>query len=604
MSGEEEDVETSRGAFYDREYSTRETLGRVFKLAAHEKRRMIILTLIFTVLAGVGIALPLCTMAVVNELAMSTADYAKIRMYGWAFFIGTAVEWMLLYVMIRIEWTIIARTTTKLRMDMFTRLQEHDLSFYDKTKTGKTMSRVMDDTWQIGNLILIFAEFFTQFLLLAAILFVMFYKSWEITLGVLIIIPVIVGFMVVFGIVIRKYARICRRTVAAVNSAMQESVSGVSVAKGFSREAKSRTEFVHLNDENLKWNLRRGITFATIFPFINFTIVLSMFIIIYHGGGYVISGDIEAGDLYLFYLLTMRLFGPVISLSQQFAMVQQGMAATERIFSLLDHPSVMRQGTEDPGVVEGSIEFKDVTFGYTPETTLFEDLNLRIEQGENIALVGHTGAGKTSIVSLLARFYEIQGGDILVDGKSLKGLDLDLYRRNIGIVLQDPYLFAGTIRDNIRYGKPEASEEDIQQAMELSQLKEFVEFLPEGLETDVHERGSRLSTGQRQLVSFARALVADPRILILDEATASVDAYTESMIQTSLANLLEGRTSIVVAHRLSTILKSDRILVFDHGKIVGDAPHAELLKTNEVYKSLYKTYYEYQGISEQIVLST
>ena len=325
-----------------------------------------------------------------------------------------------------------------------------------------------------------------------------------------------------------------------------------------------------------------------------------MFIIIYPGGQTVIAGDLSVGDLFLFYSFTIRLFGPIIQLSQQVAQIQAGSAATERIFSLLDYESAMITGEIKPGKLKGDVEFKSVSFYYNPDEPVYEDLSVKIEAGQTLALVGHTGAGKTTMVSLLARFYEINSGDILLDGINVHDMDIEAYRHNLGIVLQDPYLFSGTIRENILYGNKDATDEDIEKAIELTHLNKFIETLPDGLDTDVRERGSRLSTGQRQLVTFARALVANPSILILDEATASVNAYTESLIQRSLKNLFEGRTNIVVAHRLSTVINADRILVFDHGKIVGDGNHLNLLENNKIYRDLYTTYYEFQGLKPEI----
>ena len=302
----------------------------------------------------------------------------------------------------------------------------------------------------------------------------------------------------------------------------------------------------------------------------------------------MINGKIGIGDLYLFYAYTLRLFGPVIQLAQQVARIQAGSAATERIFSLLDINSKMKTGNKIVKELKGHIKYQNVTFSYNDNEMIFENMNIDIEPNTKIALVGHTGAGKSTFVSLLSRFYELNDGYIFIDGFNVQDLDIDSYRKHIGLVPQEPYLFSGSILENIKFGNINAKDKEIKDIISKTNLNEFINSLPEGLETDVREKGSRLSRGQRQLLTMARALLADPKILILDEATASVDAYTESLIQKSLEKLFENRTSIIVAHRLSTILMVDRILVFENGKIVGDGTHQELIAKSELYKKFYE----------------
>ena len=393
------------------------------------------------------------------------------------------------------------------------------------------------------------------------------------------------------------YGRICRRTVGAVNGATQESIAGMQITKSFAREDLHIEEFKKLNEENLKANIKRALTFSTMFPLFEFVSTLIYFLLVTVGGSFVVQEAITLGDLWLFYSYSLALIGPIIGFSQQIAQFQIGRAAAERIFSLIEIPTEMKWGDKVPGDdIQGKIEFRDLNFSYSPEIPLFVDLNLTIPAGQNIALVGETGSGKTSFISLLARFYEFKSGDILLDDHSIKSYDIDAYRSCLGIVLQDPFLFSGTIEENIRYGSLNGiSTEALQSAIQATHVIDFTEFLPKGLDTEVGERGTKVSLGQRQLISFARALVADPKILILDEATASVDAYTESLIQDGIDNLFKGRTSIVVAHRLSTILQADRILVFSRGQIIGDDTHENLMKHNDVYQQLYKMYYEFRG---------
>ncbi|OLS29335.1 MAG: putative ABC transporter ATP-binding protein [Candidatus Heimdallarchaeota archaeon LC_2] len=589
-------------AYFDQEYSTKETIKRLAVYASEQRKVLLILFMLLLGTSAVAIAIPLIIRNGINELERtgSDPDYDFVKQIGWLYFIGTIIEWMILFVMFRVQWIVIARSISAVRLEMFEKLQDLDVGFYDKMATGKIMSRVMDDSNRMGNLINIFASFFSSLTLIFVMIAIMFNINTTLTLWILLIIPFIITIIFFMAKYLRKFAQEVRRTRAAVNAAVQESVTGISVAKGFNREEKNREEFIEINQDNIKAGLRLSYTFSLFFPILDFLTVLVMFIIIYPGGQTVINGDLSVGDLFLFYSFTIRLFGPIIQLSQQVAQIQAGSAATERIFSLLDYESAMITGDLKPGKLKGDIEFNNVSFHYTQEEPVYKGLSVKIEAGQTVALVGHTGAGKTTMVSLLARFYEITGGNILLDGINVHQMDIEAYRHNLGIVLQDPYLFSGTIRENILYGNKDATDEDIEHAVKLTHLNKFIETLPEGLDTDVRERGSRLSTGQRQLVTFARALVANPSILILDEATASVDAYTESLIQRSLKNLFKGRTNIVVAHRLSTVINADRILVFDQGKIVGDGNHQNLLENNKIYRDLYTTYYEFQGLKPEI----
>jgi ABC-type multidrug transport system fused ATPase/permease subunit len=480
---------------------------------------------------------------------------------------------------------------------MFIKLQEHDLSFYDRNKTGRIMSRVVNDAWQLGNFMLIFVEITANFITIIGMMAILFAIHPILTITLFTIAPVIFGITIALGYVLMHYNRICRRTVGAVNGATQESITGMQITKSFAREDLQMEEFKILNDQNLRANVKRALTLSTMFPLFEFVSTLIYFLIVTTGGTFVVERQISLGDLWLFYSYSLALIQPIIGFSQQIAQFQIGRAAAERIFSLTEIPSIMKWGDKVPGdEIQGKIEFRNLSFGYSPEVPLFVDLNITIPAGQNIALVGETGSGKTSFISLLARFYEFQSGDILLDGHSIKSYDIDAYRSCLGIVLQDPFLFSGSILENIQYGSSNGIDsETLQSAIQATHVIDFTDFLPRGLDTEVGERGSKVSLGQRQLISFARALVADPKILILDEATASVDAYTESMIQDGIDNLFKGRTSIVVAHRLSTVIQADRILVFSRGEIIGDDTHDNLIKHNDVYQQLYKMYFEFQG---------
>ncbi len=585
-------------AYFDKEYTFKETISRIFDLASTQKLNLIGLVVVTLFEALVYILLPFLVREGLNSIALFSENlsFEFAKFVGYIYLIGAFVQWLIVYFLIRLEVIITAKSISDLRIKMFEKLQKMDLGFYDKMQTGKIMNRVMDDSNQAGALVTVFSLFMSSLILMVTILSIMFSVNVTLTLWILLGIPITIVLVLIIAIFLRRFARVVRKTRAAVNSAIQETVTGVSVIKGFNREEQNKKDFIHLNDKNLKANLKLSYTFSIFFPLIDFLSILLLFTILETGGGEVINGKIGIGDLYLFYAYTLRLFGPVIQLAQQVARIQAGSAATERIFSLLDINSKMKTGNKIIKELKGHITYQNVTFSYNDKEMIFENMNLEIEPNTKIALVGHTGAGKSTFVSLLSRFYELNDGYIFIDGFNVQDLDIDSYRKHIGLVPQEPYLFSGSILENIKFGNINAKDKEIKDIISKTNLNEFINSLPEGLETDVREKGSRLSRGQRQLLTMARALLADPKILILDEATASVDAYTESLIQKSLEKLFENRTSIIVAHRLSTILMVDRILVFENGKIVGDGTHQELILQNETYKSLYETYYSFQGI--------
>ena len=585
-------------AYFDKEYTFQETISRIFDLASTQKLNLIGLVVVTLFEALVYILLPFLVREGLNSIVLFSENlsFEFAKFVGYIYLIGAFVQWLIVYFLIRLEVIITAKSISDLRIKMFEKLQKMDLGFYDKMQTGKIMNRVMDDSNQAGALVTVFSLFMSSLILMLTILSIMFSVNVTLTLWILLGIPITIVLVLIIAIFLRRFARVVRKTRAAVNSAIQETVTGVSVIKGFNREEQNKKDFIDLNDKNLKANLKLSYTFSIFFPLIDFLSILLLFTILETGGGEVINGKIGIGDLYLFYAYTLRLFGPVIQLAQQVARIQAGSAATERIFSLLDINSKMKTGNKIIEELKGHIKYQNVTFSYNDNEMIFENMNLEIEPNTKIALVGHTGAGKSTFVSLLSRFYELNDGSIFIDGLNVQELDIDSYRKHIGLVPQEPYLFSGSILENIKFGKIDAEDNEIENIINKTNLNQFIDSLPEGLETDVREKGSRLSRGQRQLITMARALLADPKILILDEATASVDAYTESLLQKSLEKLFENRTSIIVAHRLSTILMVDRILVFENGKIVGDGKHQELILQNETYKSLYETYYSFQGI--------
>ncbi|MHA1167710.1 MAG: ABC transporter ATP-binding protein [Candidatus Hodarchaeales archaeon] len=486
-----------------------------------------------------------------------------------------------------------------LRLDIFKAIQRQDMRFFDSRKSGQITSKVGNDASEFGNLQFILPTFMGNTLII--ILSLVILLSINVPLTIISVIGVPPVLLIAFGMrsVARKTTRKYRHAVGEVNAAMAESIGGIQIAKSFGQETKTFERFKEVNERYYKAGYRRALAMGIIFPSLDVLSSIVTVLVTWTGSWIILtSNGMSPATLYLFILYLNRFFFPVLQIATFYSQLQAGFAAYERVLEVLDHePGVKNPETpvelED---VKGRITFKNVDFAYVAGQPVFKGFNLDIPPGQTLAVVGHTGAGKTTLIGLLTRFYEIQGGSIEIDGVDIRDLRLKTYRDYIGLVTQESFLFAGTIEENIRYGRQNASEKELWEAMRMAKVDEIVEDMPDGIHTFVGERGSRLSEGQRQLVCFARALLADPRILILDEATASVDAYTEAMIQEALNELFKNRTSIIIAHRLSTIKDADRIIVMKQGQIVEEGNHEELLDKNGHYASLYTKYYQHQSL--------
>ncbi len=479
-----------------------------------------------------------------------------------------------------------------LRVQVVTHLQKLSFRYFDSNEIGVIIARVTSDVNALNNA---FSQgtmtLVADLLGLGLILGVMVILDPMLSLATFVVLPIMFLITRIFSGQARSRFREVRHRVGKVYANLQENISGVRVAQSFTREDLNYRQFQGTNRENLDASVRAARVMAAFPPAVELVTALAIGLVIVYGGYRVLNGAISIGVLVAFLSYVQQFFNPIREISAWYTNLQQAMAGGERIFALLDtDPEIVdKPDALALAVVDGHVRFQDVTFGYDPEQPVLSEINLEAKPGETIALVGPTGAGKTSIVNLLMRFYDVQQGRIVIDGHDLRDVQIGSLRRQVGMVLQDSFLFSGSILENIRYGKPEASMEEVESAARTVGIDGFIQRLPDGYETAVMERGGRLSVGQRQLICFARALLIDPHILILDEATSSVDAHTEILIQRALATLLQGRTAFVIAHRLSTIKNADNILVLRDGKIVERGVHEDLLAARGFYADLYTT---------------
>jgi ABC-type multidrug transport system fused ATPase/permease subunit len=413
--------------------------------------------------------------------------------------------------------------------------------------------------------------------------------------------PVAVAIALSFRRIARTVTQHARRVTAKINAQIQESISGIMIAKSFRQEQAVYETFEANNRQAYQVGVRRGLTINTIFPAMGIASGLGVASLVYAGGLAVRDGAVSPGNWYLFMQAVGFYWWPLMSIASFWSQFQDGLSAAERVFALIDlQPKVVQTGAEPVDKLEGHIEFRGLGFTYTGDEIVLPDFTLEIKPKETLALVGHTGAGKSSLAKLVARFYEFQDGGLLVDSRDIRRLDLSQYRQHIGLVPQEPFLFSGSVRDNIRHARPQATDEQVCAAAMGIGNGDWLATLAAGLDTDVGERGANLSMGQRQLVALARVLLKDPAIFILDEATASVDPFTEAQIQEGLETVMRNRTAIVIAHRLSTVKHADRIIVMDHGRIIEEGRHDELMARGGHYAELYNTYFRHQALDYEI----
>lgn len=485
-----------------------------------------------------------------------------------------------------------------MRVDTFNHLTSLRLKYFDRTPIGTLITRNVSDLETIGDvfsqgLIIIIGDI----LQIITIMLVMFYTDWELTLVVLAPIPLLMLATYIFKEAIKSSFQQVRTEVARLNAFLQEHITGMSVVQLFAREKQEMEKFRTINGRHRDAHIRSNLYYSIFFPVVEIVSALSLGLLVWYGAGSVLQGVTSPGVLVSFLLYINMLFRPIRELADRFNTLQMGIVSADRIFKVLDtKEQTPDEGTYAPERVQGAIRFDRVWFAYTDEQYVLKDISFSVRPGETLALVGATGAGKSSIINLLNRFYEINRGTIEIDGRNIREYRLDALRSSIATVLQDVFLFSDTVHNNISIRNPGISREQIVQAAREVGADQFIERLPGGFDYNVMERGATLSAGQAQLLSFIRALVYDPAILILDEATASVDTETEELIQRAILRLMEGRTSIVIAHRLSTIQHADNILVLDRGEIVEQGTHQELLKLDGNYKRLYDLQFNSAGV--------
>lgn len=579
---------------YDRQYTDSYLVKRIGRYMGRYRGPIFGVIASFVVLSITASLQPILISKGVDALDDSVPF---VTLIAGAILLAAIAEYIANWNRRRLLSVVIGKVVAQMRSDAFNAAIGRDLAFYDRNKTGKIVSRITSDTQEFGDVLVFSSDVISQLISVLFLLVVLVSYSLQLTLVLLATLPVFAFAAVALRNLARSVTRQGSRAMAVVNDNIQESVAGISVAKNFRREQMIYNEFRDVNILSYDTNIRRGFVLAMVFPVMNVLIGFAIALMMILGSGTVEMGVISAGVWFLFIQGVDRFLFPIINLASFWSQVQQGLSASERIFSLIDADNtVIQTDQQNISDLKGLIEFKDTDFGYSDDQLILKKFNLTIQPGESVAIVGHTGAGKSTLAKLVTRFYEFQGGQILIDGRDIRSFDLTSYRRRLGIVPQQPFLFSGTILDNIRYARPEATDEEIQEIAQSIGNGEWLETLPGGLNSDVGERGARLSMGQRQLVSLMRVLVQKPAIFILDEATASIDPFTEMQIQEAIAKILEKSTSILIAHRLSTIRNADRIIVINHGEILEEGSHESLMAQGGHYAELYNTYFRHQSL--------
>jgi ATP-binding cassette subfamily B protein len=582
---------------YDRQYPDRELTRRIVAYFTAQRKRVVVIILLTVLMAVISAAEPVVVSKGLDALKGHPTLIASLFIGLIVLFIGVS-DWGINWIRRRLTVRTVGDVILNLRTLSFRATVEHDLSFYDQFTSGRIASRINSDTNDLGNLVVIITDVSAQIFQAILLGIVIVQTEWHLALVLFAILP----FVFVLGLGFRRLARRVTKSgmqaMADVNSAIKETVSGIAIAKNFRQENSIFETFNAANRTSYRVNIWRGFILSLVWPSLNTVGGIGTAVIVYAGGLSAAQGAVTIGAWYLFILSLGRFFDPVMNLSAFWSNIQSGLSAAERIFALMDaEPNVVQIANLDVPNLKGEIRFENVSFRYAENEPVLTDFSLTIYPGENLAIVGHTGAGKSSLAKLIARFYEFQSGHLLIDGLDIRTLNLQQYRRQLGLVSQVPFLFSGTVADNIRYACSEATDAEILSMARRIGDGDWLETLPDGLNTLVGERGAMLSMGQRQLVALLRVLMQKPAIFVLDEATASIDPFTEWQIQQALKMILVKSTSILIAHRLSTVRAADRIIVLEKGRIIETGNHNGLLAQGGHYAMLYNTYFRHQSLA-------
>lgn len=564
-------------------------LKRLYTYIKPYKARFYVLIFLTITIGVIGPVRPLLVAMAIDDY-VSVGNYAGLLNITIILIILLTVSGVFQYLNTYLSGWLGQYIIKDIRVKLYEHLLKMQLKFFDKTPIGRLVTRSVSD---IETLSEVFsqglAELIADVLQLVFILIFMFYLDWKLTLVSLSTFPLLVISTYFFKEKIKQAFNEVRTAVSNLNSFVQEHITGMSIVQIFNSEAREYEKFKEINAEHKKANIKSVLYYSIYYPVSEVIQALGIGLIVWFGAKGVIQEYATFGDLTAFIMYLNMFFRPIRQIADRYNTLQMGIVSSSRIFDLLDDSDqIPNEGHFIPRQLDGKVEFKNVWFAYNDEDYVLKDISFKVEQGKTIALVGATGAGKSSVINLLTRFYDINKGEILIDGIPVKDYELKAIRSNIGVVLQDVFLFSNTIEENINLGNYEISRKKIYEAAELVGAKSFIDRLPGKLEYNVMERGASLSVGQRQLISFIRAMVYDPKIIVLDEATSSVDSETEELIQNAIQKMMKGRTSIVIAHRLSTIQNADSILVLDRGRIVEEGSHSELMEKNGVYNQLYQ----------------
>jgi ATP-binding cassette subfamily B protein len=563
-------------------------LGRIFSYTRPYKGRLASSVILAVVLAALAPVRPYLIQLsvdhyIINKLLQGLILISVIQL--GALLLESLLRFMFLYITNWLGQTVV----NDLRQSVFKKVINQSLSFFDRTPIGTLTTRTVNDIEAIND---IFAQglisIIADVLTIIAIMSIMFYTDWRLTLISLSVFPLLMIATYFFKESVKKSFQQVRNAVARLNAFVQEHITGMYIVQIFGAEEREQKKFRAINKDHRNANIRAIFAYSVFFPVVEIILALAMGLLVWWGAARMLDYQVTQGVIIAFILYLNLLFRPLRMLADKFNTLQMGMVAAERVFQVLDSEAHLHDnGSFKPLTIRGSVAFQQVSFGYKPDMPVLRDISFSVQPGQTLALVGPTGAGKTSVISILNRLYEIQSGHILIDGRDLKEFDIYELRKHVGIVLQDVFLFSGTVRDNITLRNEAISFEKVQATCKLLGLHDFIMRLPGGYDFNVRERGNTLSQGQRQLLSFARALLYDPSILILDEATASVDTESEMLIQKAIDTLIHGRTAIVIAHRLSTIRKAQQIIVMNKGQIAESGNHSELLQQKGIYHKMY-----------------